>query len=118
VPDGRQSSPQGRQTGAPSVVYIAEAGANGAFPLDDRSALGSCGGQTQIAGGDHSPHLPRMTWRGSWRGYLPDHVSLMQRRGIMTGSQVHVFVAAFDNEVQAGVALKDFRAMDREGRST
>jgi uncharacterized membrane protein len=29
--------------------------------------------------------------------------------------KVQVFVAAFDNETQAGVALKDFRAMDREG---
>jgi len=38
-----------------------------------------------------------------------------QRRGIMTDNQVQLFVAAFDNEVQAGVALKDFRAMDREG---
>jgi uncharacterized membrane protein len=28
---------------------------------------------------------------------------------------VEVFVAAFGNEVQAGVALKDVRAMDREG---
>jgi uncharacterized membrane protein len=28
---------------------------------------------------------------------------------------LEVFVAAFDNEKQAGEALKDFRAMDREG---
>lgn len=33
----------------------------------------------------------------------------------MAENQVQVFVAAFDNEKQAGVALKDFRAMDREG---
>jgi len=33
----------------------------------------------------------------------------------MTDNQVQVFVAAFDNETQAGVALKDFRAMNREG---
>jgi uncharacterized membrane protein len=33
----------------------------------------------------------------------------------MTDNQVQVFVAAFGNETQAGVALKDFRAMDREG---
>ena len=33
----------------------------------------------------------------------------------MTDNEVQVFVAAFDNETQAGVALKDFRAMDREG---
>src|SRR5450631_2226399 len=33
----------------------------------------------------------------------------------MTGNQVQLFVAAFGNETQAGVALKDFRAMDREG---
>ena len=33
----------------------------------------------------------------------------------MAENQVQVFVAAFDNETQAGVALKDFRAMDREG---
>lgn len=33
----------------------------------------------------------------------------------MTDKPVEVFVAAFGNEVQAGVALKDFRAMDREG---
>jgi uncharacterized membrane protein len=33
----------------------------------------------------------------------------------MTDNQVQLFVAAFDNETQAGVALKDFRAMDREG---
>src|SRR5664279_92128 len=38
-----------------------------------------------------------------------------QRRGIMTDNQVQLFVAAFDNEAQAGLALKDFRAMDREG---
>jgi uncharacterized membrane protein len=33
----------------------------------------------------------------------------------MADNEVQVFVAAFDNETQAGLALKDFRAMDREG---
>ena len=33
----------------------------------------------------------------------------------MTENQVQVFVAAFDGEGQAAAALKDFRAMDREG---
>jgi uncharacterized membrane protein len=33
----------------------------------------------------------------------------------MAGNPVEVFVAAFGNEEQAGEALKDFRAMDREG---
>ena len=33
----------------------------------------------------------------------------------MTDNQVQVFVAAFGNEAEAGVALKDFRAMNREG---
>jgi uncharacterized membrane protein len=33
----------------------------------------------------------------------------------MTDSQVQVFIAAFDNETEAGAALKDFRAMNREG---
>jgi uncharacterized membrane protein len=33
----------------------------------------------------------------------------------MTDKKVEVFVAAFGNEAQAGVALKEFRAMDREG---
>jgi uncharacterized membrane protein len=33
----------------------------------------------------------------------------------MTDNSVDVFVAAFDNEAQAAVALKDFRTMDREG---
>ena len=33
----------------------------------------------------------------------------------MGDNPVEVFVAAFDNETQAGQALKDFRAMDREG---
>lgn len=33
----------------------------------------------------------------------------------MTSNPVEVFVAAFDSEDQAGAALKDFRAMDREG---
>jgi uncharacterized membrane protein len=33
----------------------------------------------------------------------------------MAENEVDVFVAAFGNEQQAGVALKDFRAMDREG---
>jgi len=33
----------------------------------------------------------------------------------MTDKTVELFVAAFDNEAQAGVALKEFRAMDREG---
>ncbi len=33
----------------------------------------------------------------------------------MTDKSVEVFVAAFGNEAQAGVALKEFRAMDREG---
>jgi len=33
----------------------------------------------------------------------------------MTQNPVEVFVAAFDNEKQAGEALKDFRSMDREG---
>jgi uncharacterized membrane protein len=33
----------------------------------------------------------------------------------MADNSIQVFVAAFDNERQAGEALKDFRAMDREG---
>ena len=33
----------------------------------------------------------------------------------MTDNQVQVFVAAFDTEAEAGAALKDFRAMNREG---
>jgi uncharacterized membrane protein len=33
----------------------------------------------------------------------------------MADNPLQVFVAAFDNEEQAGAALKDFRAMDREG---
>src|SRR4030095_15528451 len=33
----------------------------------------------------------------------------------MAENPVEVFVAAFDNEEQAGEALKDFRSMDREG---
>jgi uncharacterized membrane protein len=33
----------------------------------------------------------------------------------MTNNSVDVFVAAFDNETQAGVALKDFKEMNREG---
>ena len=33
----------------------------------------------------------------------------------MTDSHVQVFIAAFDNEIEAGVALKDFREMNREG---
>ncbi|MEP7369713.1 MAG: DUF1269 domain-containing protein [Dermatophilaceae bacterium] len=33
----------------------------------------------------------------------------------MTDNPVEVFVAVFGNEAQAGTALKDFRAMDREG---
>jgi len=33
----------------------------------------------------------------------------------MAENKVDVFVAAFDNEAQAGLALKDFREMDREG---
>src|ERR671910_2954996 len=33
----------------------------------------------------------------------------------MADNPLQVFVAAFDNEEQAGKALKDFRAMDREG---
>jgi len=33
----------------------------------------------------------------------------------MTDNQVQVFVAAFGNEMEAGAALKDFRAMNREG---
>jgi uncharacterized membrane protein len=33
----------------------------------------------------------------------------------MTDNPVEVFVAAFSNETQAGVALKDFKAMNREG---
>ncbi len=33
----------------------------------------------------------------------------------MASNPLEVFVAAFDNEEQAGAALKDFRAMDREG---
>jgi uncharacterized membrane protein len=34
---------------------------------------------------------------------------------MMTDNPVEVFVAVFDNEAQAGLALKDFRAMDRAG---
>lgn len=34
---------------------------------------------------------------------------------MMTDNPVEVFVAAFANETQAGVALKDFKAMNREG---
>jgi uncharacterized membrane protein len=33
----------------------------------------------------------------------------------MADSTLEVFIAAFDNETQAGLALKDFRAMNREG---
>lgn len=33
----------------------------------------------------------------------------------MADNSIQVFVAAFDNEKQAGEALQDFRAMDREG---
>src|SRR3954463_14058428 len=33
----------------------------------------------------------------------------------MTDNSVEVFIAAFDNEKQAGTALRDFQAMDREG---
>ena len=33
----------------------------------------------------------------------------------MADNEVDVFVAAFGNETQAGVALKDFKAMNREG---
>ena len=33
----------------------------------------------------------------------------------MTDTPVQVFVAAFEDEGQAAAALKDFRAMDREG---
>jgi uncharacterized membrane protein len=33
----------------------------------------------------------------------------------MASNEVDVFVAAFPNETQAGVALKDFKAMNREG---
>ncbi|HEY9377426.1 MAG TPA: DUF1269 domain-containing protein [Jiangellaceae bacterium] len=33
----------------------------------------------------------------------------------MAGNPLEVFIAAFDNEEQAGEALQDFRAMDREG---
>jgi uncharacterized membrane protein len=33
----------------------------------------------------------------------------------MTDNPVEVFIAAFDNEAQAGSALRDFQAMDREG---
>ena len=33
----------------------------------------------------------------------------------MTENQVQVFVAVFEDEGRAGAALKDFRAMDREG---
>jgi uncharacterized membrane protein len=34
---------------------------------------------------------------------------------MMTDNPLEVFVAAFANETQAGVALKDFKAMNREG---
>ena len=34
---------------------------------------------------------------------------------MMTDNPVEIFVAVFDNELQAGTALKDFRAMDRAG---
>jgi uncharacterized membrane protein len=33
----------------------------------------------------------------------------------MTESQVEVFIAAFGSETQAGAALKDFKAMNRQG---
>lgn len=33
----------------------------------------------------------------------------------MAGNPVEVFIAAFGNQTQAGEALKDFQAMDREG---
>jgi uncharacterized membrane protein len=33
----------------------------------------------------------------------------------MAGNPLEVFIAAFDNEEEAGAALQDFRAMDREG---
>jgi len=34
---------------------------------------------------------------------------------MMTDNTVEVFIAAFGNETQAGVALKDFKTMNREG---
>ena len=34
---------------------------------------------------------------------------------MMTDNPVEVFIAAFGNETQAGVALKDFKMMNREG---
>jgi uncharacterized membrane protein len=33
----------------------------------------------------------------------------------MTDNPVEVFIAAFDNETQAGTALRDFQTMEREG---
>ena len=33
----------------------------------------------------------------------------------MTDNAVEVFIAVFDNESQAGTALKDFRSLHREG---
>jgi uncharacterized membrane protein len=49
-----------------------------------------------------------------------DSVERLCRKAIsggipMTSAPVEVFVAAFDNETQAGVALKDVKSMDREG---
>jgi uncharacterized membrane protein len=44
-------------------------------------------------------------------------MDIVRRRGgeEMADNPLEVFIAAFDNEEQAGEALKDFRAMDREG---
>src|SRR4051794_40016882 len=46
--------------------------------------------------------------------YLSAHHSTQEARAVADDT-IQVFVAAFDNEAQAGVALKDFRAMDRDG---
>jgi uncharacterized membrane protein len=49
---------------------------------------------------------------GRWH---PVTVSVKEARENMTSNPVEVFVAVFDSEDHAGAALKDFRAMDREG---
>jgi uncharacterized membrane protein len=44
-------------------------------------------------------------------------MDIVLRRGgeEMAGNPLEVFIAAFDNEEEAGAALQDFRAMDLEG---
>jgi uncharacterized membrane protein len=88
-----------------AAVVSAELGLSRQRQLDQHKA--------DAAPADQAPvrhHPGRMTLAGDTA-----HSFVAEGGADMTSNPIQVFVAAFPTEAEAGEALKDFRAMDREG---